>query len=79
MRTIVSTMRTAPYGTSKYLVDIVQPTLNKNKHRVINSSSFVNEAATWETTLEEIQASYEVTNLYPSIPIDKTITVLMDT
>ena len=44
IRTIVSTIGTAPYGTSKYLVDIIHPTLN-NKHRVINSSSFVNEAA----------------------------------
>ena len=79
MRTIVSTIGTAPYGTSKYLVDIIQPTLNKNKHRVINSSSFVNEAATWETTQEEIQVSYDVINLYPSIPIDKAITVLIDT
>ena len=79
MRTIVSTIGTAPYGTSKYLVDIIQPTLNKNKHRVINSSSFVNEAATWETTQKEIQVSYDVINLYPSIPIDKAITVLIDT
>ena len=79
MKTIVSTIGTAPYGTSKYLVDIVQPTLNKSKPRVINSSSFVNEAATWETSQEEIQVSYDVTNLYPSIPIDKTITVLKDT
>ena len=79
MRTIVSTIRTAPYGTSKYLVEIIQPTLNKNKYRVMKSSSFVNEAATWETTQEEIQVSYDVTNLYPSIPIDKAINVLMDT
>ena len=79
MRTIVSTIGTAPYGTSKYLVDIIQPTLNKNKHRIINSSSFVNEATTWETTQEEIQVSYDVTNLYPSIPIGKAINVLMDT
>ena len=76
MKTIVSTIGTAPYGTSKYLVEIVQPTLKKNKHRVINSSSFVNEAATWETTQEEIQVSYDVINLYPSISIDKAITVL---
>ena len=39
----------------------------------------VNEAVIWETTQEEIQVSYDVTNLYPSIPIDKAITVLMDT
>ena len=79
MRAIVSTIGTAPYGTSKYLVDIIQPILNKNKHRVINSSSFVNEAATWETTQEKIQVSYDVINLYPSMPIDKAITVLIDT
>ena len=79
MRRKVSTIRTASYGTSKYLADIIQPTLNKNKHRVINWSSFVNEAATWETTQEEIQVSYDVINLYPSIPIDKAITVLIDT
>ena len=50
MRTMVTTIGTAPYGTSKYLVEIIQPTLNKNNHRVMNSSLFVNEAATWETT-----------------------------
>ena len=68
MRTIVSTIGTAPYGTSKYFVEIIQPTLNKNKHRLMNSSSFVNEAATWETTQEEIQVSYDVINLYPLYP-----------
>ena len=56
----MSTIGTAPYGTSKYLVEIIQPTLNKNKHREMNSSSFVIEAATWETTQEEIQVSYDV-------------------
>ena len=53
MRTIVSAMETALYGTSTYLVEIIVPTLNKNKHRIMNSSSLVNEAATWETTQEE--------------------------
>ena len=79
MRTIVSTMGTLPYGTSKYLVDMIKRTLNKNKHRVINSSSFANEAATCETTQEEIQVSYGVTCLYPFVPIDKAITILIDT
>ena len=79
MRKIVSTIGTAPYGTSKYLIDIIQSILNKNKHHVINSTSFVNEAATWETTLEEIQVSCDVINLYPSTPIDKAISVLINT
>ena len=67
MRTIVSTIGTAPYGISKYLVEIIQPTLNKNKRRVMNSPSFINEAATWETTQEEIQVSCDFINLYPSM------------
>ena len=70
MRTIVSTIGTSPYRTSQYFVDIIQCTLHKNKHA---------EAATWETTEEEIQASCDVTNLYPSISIDNAITVLLGT
>ena len=45
----------------------------------MNSSSFVNEAATWETSQEKIQVSYDVINLYLSIPIDKAIIVLVHT
>ena len=62
MKTIVSLIGTALYGTSKCLVDIIQPTLNKSKHRVTNSSSFGNEAATWETTQEEIPVYFNVSN-----------------
>ena len=66
MRTIVSTIGTVPYGTSKYLVEIIQVTLNKNKHCFINSNTFV-------------QVSYGAVNLYPSVPVDKAINVLIDT
>ena len=36
MKTIVSTTGAVPYDTSKYLVEIIQPTLNKKKHHGIN-------------------------------------------
>ena len=36
MQTIVSVIGTVPYGTSKYLVEIVLPILNKNKRRAID-------------------------------------------
>ena len=32
MRAIVSTISTLPYGISQYLVELIQPTLNKNKY-----------------------------------------------
>ena len=55
MRVIVSAIGTPPYGISKYLVDIIQPTLNKNQHKVKNSRSFVSQAKTWKIEPDEIQ------------------------
>ena len=78
MRVIVSTIGTPPYGISKYLVDIIQPTLNKNQHKGKSSKSFVSQAQTWKIEPDEIQVSYDVTNLYPSISIDKAIDVTME-
>ena len=77
MRVIVSTIGTPPYGISKYLADIIQPTLNKNHHKVKNSRSFVSQVQTWKIEPDEIQVSYDVTNLYPSIPMDKAIVVII--
>ena len=79
MRTIVSTIETVPYGTSKCLVEIIQPTLNKRKHHVINSCTFVQQVKTWEIYQGEVQVSYDVVNLYPSVPVDKAINALIDT
>ena len=79
MRRIVVTIGAVPYETSKYLIDIIQPTLNKNENQVINSTSFENEAKTWNTNRLEIQVSYDVVNSYLSVPIDKAIAVLIDT
>ena len=78
MQLIVFTIGTPPYGISKYHVDIIQPTtLGKNQHKVKNSKSFVSQAQTWKIEPDEIQVSYDVTNLYPSIPIDKAIDVIL--
>ena len=77
MRVIVSTIGTPPYGISKCLVDIIQLTLNKNHHKLKNSRSFVSQAQTWKIEPDEIQVSCDVTNLYPSIPIDKATDVII--
>ena len=75
MRTVVSAVRTPPYGISKYLVKIIQHTLNKSQHKIKNE---VTEAKTWRISLTEIQVSYDVVNLYLSIPIDKSIDVIVE-
>ena len=55
MRVIVSTIGTPPYGISKYLVDISQPTFNKNQDKAKHSKSFVSQAQTWKIEPDEIQ------------------------
>ena len=77
MRVIVSTIGTPPYGISKYLVDISQHTFNKNQDKAKHSKSFVSQAQTWKIEPDEIQVSYDVTNLYPSMLIDNAIDVIL--
>ena len=74
----MSTIGTAFYGTSKFLVDLIQPTLDTNEIRVKNSQSFVNEASTWDIEQTEVQVSYDVVALYPSVPIKRAIIAMVD-
>ena len=78
MRVIVSTIGTPVYGLSKYLVQITQPTLDKNDIRLKNTTSFVTKAKNWTVSPTEVQVSFDVVNLYPSVPINKAITVMID-
>ena len=78
MRTVVSTIRTPPYEISMYLVKIIQLTLNKSRHKIRNSVEFVGKAKTWKISPTEIQVSYDVVNLYPSVPLDKAIDVIVE-
>ena len=78
MRTIVSTIGTPAYRISKYLVQIIQPTLNKNNNKIQNSTSFVHEAKDWKIEPTETQVSYDVVNLYPSVPLDRSIQVIVE-
>ena len=78
MRTVVSTIGTVSHSMSKMLVKLIQPTLNKNSTRITNSTSFVCEAKSWNIEVNEIQVSYDVVALYPSIPISKAIKAIMD-
>ena len=78
MRIVVSTIGTPSYGISKYLVAVIQQTLNKNDTRITNSQSFVSKAKEWYVSADEIQVSYDVVNLYPSVPLEEATTVILD-
>ena len=78
MRIIVSTVGSPPYMISKHLVDLIQPTLSKNNIRLKNSTEFVDTAKAWKIQPDEMQCSFDVVNLYPSVPIDKAIIVILE-
>ena len=78
IRTIVPTIGTPAYGISKYLVQIIQPTLNKSNNKIQNSTSFVHQATDWKIEPTETQVSYDVVNLYPSVPLDRSIQVIVE-
>ena len=75
---MVSTIGTHPHGVSAYLVKIIQHTLNKNKGRLKNSASFIEKAKDWNISPTEVQVSYDVVNLYPSVPLREATVVMLD-
>ena len=76
-RTIVSTIGTPAYKVSKHLVKVIQPSLI-NDTTIKNSAEFVKEAKTWQISPREVQVSFDVVAMYPSIPVKKAIEVMMD-
>ena len=78
MRVIVSTIGTPSYKTSDHLVKLIQPTLNKNQTRLRNSETFVNQARNWTIEADEVQVSYDVVNLYPSVPVKESTEVIIE-
>ena len=78
MQAIVSTIGTPPNSICQYQVELIQTTLNKSTYKISNSSSFVNEAINWLITRNEVQLLYDIINLYPSVPINKALDVLID-
>ncbi|XP_065639682.1 uncharacterized protein LOC136072401 [Hydra vulgaris] len=78
MRIIICTIGTANYGTSEFLVKIIQPVLNENMTRLKNSFDFIKKAESWKIDNDELQVSFDVVNLYPSVPLKEATLVLIE-
>lgn len=52
---IVPAIETVPNGITKCVAEITQPSLDKNVHPVINYTSFVSKAKTWQAHQDEMQ------------------------
>ena len=77
LRNIVLIIGTPAYGKSKYLFEIIQPTLNKN-NKIQNSTLFEHERKDWQIEPTETQVSLDVVNLYPSVLLDRSVQVIVE-
>ncbi|XP_065667578.1 uncharacterized protein LOC136087887 [Hydra vulgaris] len=78
MRIVISTIGAPNYGISNYLVKAIQPILNRNKTPLKNSFNFISKANSWNVDENEVQVSFDVINLYPSIPLKEATLILID-
>ena len=53
--------------------------MNKNETKLKNSSTLVTEAKTWDISPQEIQVSYDIVDLYPSVPLKEATDIILDT
>ena len=69
-----SAINCASYKISKFLVDILNP-IAKNSYTVSNSASFVEEITKIAGSDQYFMASFDVKDLYPSIPLLESIDI----
>ncbi|KFD47373.1 hypothetical protein M514_11736 [Trichuris suis] len=78
LRPIVSTVGSTTSELSRYLKKIIQPLTGKEPSFVKNSTTLVDEIRNWPLSPDEILVSYDVKELFPSIPISHTLKTLYE-
>ena len=76
IRPILSTIGTFNYNLAKYFVKIVEP-ITYNKYTVKNSFDFANELKSIDLS-NKVMASFDVESLFTNIPLDETISIIID-
>ncbi len=72
-RGIVSSCASLSHNTAKELTRILQPLIGSNGHNVTSTKDFVDRMDTRQLDDGEIQVSFDVSNLFGNINIDKAL------
>ncbi|XP_053380090.1 uncharacterized protein LOC128548728 [Mercenaria mercenaria] len=77
LRPIVSSVGSIMYNSAKYLAKVMSPLVGKTNHHIKNSKHF---AGIKDKTVneDEIFVSNDVSALFTSVPVGKTLTVIKD-
>ena len=77
VRPIMSAIGTYNYGLAKFLVPILQP-ITSNQYTVNSSFSFVKEITNTTFSHGTVMVSFDVSSLFTNIPLDETISIILD-
>ena len=77
VRPIMSAIGTYNYGLAKFLVPILQP-ITSNQYTVNSSFSFVKEITHTTFSHGTVMVSFDVSSLFTNIPLDETISIILD-
>lgn len=64
------------YDLSKYLLPIISPLCGNSETFVKNSTNFVSIVKMLKLTENDLMVSFDVVNLFPSVPVDKTLKIV---
>ena len=78
MRPVISAVETAMYPTSKYLAQVLKPLAEANELSVTDSRNFIQNIQDVTVRDDEELVSFDVTVLYTSLPIDRTLKVVAE-
>ena len=74
LRPIVSSIGTVTYQTSKEVARILKPLVGRSPHHVKNTQDFIDQIKAIHLGKDQIMMSYDVKELFTSVPINKAIT-----
>ncbi|XP_069992257.1 uncharacterized protein [Penaeus vannamei] len=77
MRPILSVIGTINYNVSKFFIPLLKK-LTINEYTIQNTFTFIGELMTISNANDYVLASFDVSNLFTNVPLDETLSIIMD-
>ena len=78
LRPIVLSRGSLTYGVAKVLAKILRPLVGKSPHHIQSTKDFVTKRNMVTLLLGECLSSYDVSELFTSVPIDPALNMIKD-
>ena len=78
LRPIVSSCGSVTYGVAKELAKILKPLVGQSPHHINSTQDFVEQAKHFKLESGECLSSYDVSDLFTSVPIDPALNIIKD-